>query len=816
MSIYKVTSGFGVACLAWFSSLAAAAPPPPGGDPVSYRLRPDQGRLVMESSTGERLDFTCYGVSSERQLEIWGAKQRVFLDAGVKLFQLTIWPTEGNYWAQPFWSLDGRAMGEPRQSPRGGTMLAEQAMWLLERQPDARFFVRFGIHPDPEWQKTHSDEFIPVPGKYGAEDRLSIMPSLASSAWAAGVERMLRDTVAWCEAQPWRDRIVGYSIFPYCEGTTEAGIFGDMFDTSPVMQEAFRSFVREKYADDAALRVAWNDDTMTLATIRVPTKAEWLEKRRALGLLHFPDPARVRRERDYFELQERLFHRFWTRIFDLMVEVTRERPVLKGYDILKQPMLGWLHDPAFLGRWEPGTLDTYGDPLLATGSVGVSKLLDHPGIDLLQTPGGYDARAVGYAWDAEGLTDSLVLRGKQNFMEADMRTWVSRDHVGKPVTPANADAGNLLTPAEMRAGFSRTLSWALSRNQAYYYMSIWSGNWWFDEPVIGEHIALLHRQIQAAMREPWRDTEHAICLVLDDRAGKDEDFSAGLQHITVRRQLEDGLALAGLPYRIHLLDDLAHPAMPSYRCYLFPNLYRVTPETVALLRRTVLRNGNVAIFGPGTGITDGKELSAKGASELLGLPMELRQISPARRVLLQDRGHPISRRLPTMVFGCDHGFGPLLVPSQWPFPEGGDVTPLGATFYHYFLDRGGLLVREAGRGARTERMEKRGPDDYAVVFSPAVPLPPELLRECARHAGAHVWSEENAVVYACDNFVSLHSVRNGPHTIHLPRPARVRNWETPDGPAGPPVDTIDLDLAFPATVGFWLDSLTQGIDASGK
>jgi hypothetical protein len=797
--------------VAWLACQAApsAAADPTVAKPVSYRLVSKDGRLVMESSRGERLAFTCYGVSSEQQFETWAAKQHVFLDAGVRLFQLTVWPTRGNYWSQPFWSLDGQPVTEPRQ----GVTLGEQAAWLLERQPEARFFIRFGLHPDPEWRRAHPAEFAPLLGKAGTDDPLSIMPSLASQAWATGVERLLRDTVGWCEAQPWRDRIVGYSIFPYCEGLTEVGVFGDMFDTSPVMQEAFRDFVRERHADDAALRAAWNDDAVSLATVTVPTKAEWLAKRQAKKIPHFPDPAQVRRERDYFDLQERLFHRFWTRVFDLMVDLTRDRPVIKGYDILKQPMLGWLHDPSFLGRWEPGTFDSYGCGFLATGSIGVATLLDHPGIDLVQTPGAYDSRAMGYAWDAEGVTDSLVLRGKQNYLEADMRTWVSRDHLGKPVPLPNADAGTLLTPAEMRAGFSRTLAWALSRNQSYYYMSVWSGNWWYDDPVIGAEVALDHRRTEASMAKPWRDTEHAICMVLDDRASQEEDFSAGLQHMTVRRQIEDGLALAGLPYRVHLLDDLAHPAMPAYRCYLFPNLYKVTPETVALLRRTVLRDGNVVIFGPATGITDGRELSAKGATDLLGLPMELRQVSPARRVLLQDRGHPISRRLATTVFGCDHGFGPLLVPAQWPFPEGGPVTPLGATFYHYFLDRGGLLVREAGRGGRTERGEPRGPDDYAVVFSPAVPLPPDLLRECARHGGAHVWSEQNAVVYASDRFVSLHSVRRGPHTIHLPRPARVRPWDTPDAPAGPPTQSISLDLESPATVGFWLDPVKTSREA---
>lgn len=81
--------------------------------------------------------------------------------------------------------------------------------------------------------------------------------------------------------------------------------------------------------------------------------------------------------------------------------------------------------------------------------------------------------------------------------------------------------------------------------------------------------------------------------------------------------------------------------------------------------------------------------------------------------------------------------------------------------------------------------------DFTVVFSAAVPLPPELLRECARFAGCNVWSEENAVVYASDTFVALHSVRSGSHTIQLPRHARVRDFYT-----GKSVAVKDRKLTF--------------------
>ncbi len=789
----------GVAALLLASATAGAAA---GG--IAYRLENVHGRLSIVSSRGETIPWTQFGVSSERVLEVWQAKQHTFVDAGVQVYQLSIWPAPQHYFFQPFWSRDGRPVIEPHPP----MTLGDQATWLLEQNPEARFFIRFGMHPDVAWRSWHKEHYAPMRNALSPfyNDSRSAMPSIASELWLTGAERMARDIVAWCERQPWRDHIIGYSLFPLGEGTTEVGYHGDLFDLTPVMQEAFQAYVRQHYPDDKTLQDAWRDETVTRDTVTVPTKDEWLAKRDHLKLMHWPDPLEVQRERDYFKLQKTLFHRFWNRIFDAMADATRDRPVILGYDIFKQPMIGWMHDADFDGAWRDDTLGRYGNALLASGSLGLGPLLDHPGMHALQTPGMYYNRAMGYAWETEGLSDSLVLRGKLNYMEADMRTWVLRDRHGTPLpagTPI-ADAGVFMTPPEMRAGFDRTLAWALSRNQMFYYMNVWSANWWYDDAVVAEKIASQHEVITRMQAAPWVETTDAICLVIDDESPLYEDFSAGYQHLAVQRQIEENLALCGVPYRIHLLSDLARDNFPPYKVYLFPNLFRITPEIEAVLQAKVLRDGRVAIFGPATGIVGEEGLSADAASRLLGVPMEIYPKRTPRRVMFQDYGHPISRRLPQQLFGSTWSYGPLLLPVAQRLDPATGAVPLGNTFFHYFFDRPGLFVRDFGRGgAGGETAGGRGADDYAVVFSAAVPLPPALLRECARYAGANIWSEENAVIYAADNFVALHTVRRGPHTIQLPRLARV--WDlNANRQMEAATDRIIVDSEPPATFLFQL------------
>ena len=789
--------------------ISAACWPADAAPAISYRLANHSGRQVIESSAGEVIPWTCYSLGPDLSVENWSQKQTGFIAQGVHLFQLPLQAEKGQYWDNIFFSPDGQSLAEPLVPINW----PKQVAWLLEHDPQAHFIMRFGLNTGLAWRQEHRDQLQPLPKGMGAfRDGYSVLPSLASDLYRERTGRLIRDAVAWCERQPWRDRVVGYTFFPYCEGATEVGVFGQTFDTSPVMQQAFRDFARQKYGTDEALQKAWGDPAVRLETVAVPTKQEWLEKRGRLRLLHWPDPDQVQRERDYFLLQKQLFHRYWGEILDTMNTATAARPVIKGYDTFKQHMQGWLHNPNFDSDWQPGVLDEYGSILLASGSIGVGPLLDRAGLDLLQTPGMYYNRAMGYAWEAEGLSDSLILRGKLNMMESDMRTWVNRDVRGKPFPPDKLinDAGTFLTPPEMAAGFDRTLAWALSRNQMYYFASVCGANWWFEDPAIFKKIGEERALIERSLNWPWQNTTDAICLVVDDESALDEDSSSGFQYLAVYRQIEEGLALCGVPYRIHLLSDLAKENFPDYKCYLFPNLFKVEADIEALLRKKIFRNGHVAIFGPATGITDGRKLSAAAATRLFGIPMELVPKSSARRVILQDHGHPLSQRLETVTYGDSYAYGPLLVPTTQRLPEKeSNARPLGAAFYYYFFDRPGIFVNDFGRGAvHSDNDATRGAGDYSIVFSPAVPLPPELLRECARYAGCNVWSEKNAVIEASGNFVALHTVKTGDYVIQLPRPSEV--WDLNlNRRLSLSTDRITGSTQAPATLLFFLGTTNQ-------
>jgi len=70
----------------------------------------------------------------------------------------------------------------------------------------------------------------------------------------------------------------------------------------------------------------------------------------------------------------------------------------------------------------------------------------------------------------------------------------------------------------MKAGFDRTLAWALSRNQMFYYAAIVPWCEWYDDPLIYGKIKKQCKIINTSLNIPWKETTDAICFVVDDES----------------------------------------------------------------------------------------------------------------------------------------------------------------------------------------------------------------------------------------------------------------------------------------------------------
>ncbi len=699
----------------------------------------------------------------------WEERVKAFAASGTRCFGINVPHGGADFFDAAFWTDDGVY---PETDAAFPLPLGRQAEIVLRHCPEATLFVVCMSSVPLAWSQKH-------PGHMQTDEqgRRYREATLASPLYLEGVDRFLRTVVRYCEAQPWAPRVFGYYVYPYGEGAMPLNHAGRMFDCSPANDAAFQAWVRGRYADEAALREAWGEASATFDAVRVPRDSAWLAKRaagpatlggkpvnangtldsnsgeRASGLFHFIEVANAGHEHDYCRFMRENFLR-WVRTMHRAVKAAAaERGVERvvGFDITKQPLMGWQIQSAFDGI---GDGQSFPNNYFLSGSFDVGELLDE--VDVIVTPADYHARTLGFAYEAEGVSDSMVLRGKPMVIEND-----ARNYVGAGIR----DQGAFRDDTEVYAGLLRNAALVMSRGLHDYWCNV--GSSYFSAP--GIHDQTLSKLAPALDRMnawPHRETRDAIALVIDDASPLAEDFTSGYQSLAVIWQRIRGLAHCGIPYRILLLSDLKRADLPDYKVWLFPNLFKVDEGVLDLLRGKVLCNGNLAIFGPATGITDGRVLTAEPASRLLGVPMELHPRTCVRHVVVQDiPGHPISQELPAChVFGDSLPYGPTLTPCDRAVEACPTATPLGHANLCWFLHRTGFFINEL--------------PDCRIVWSCAMPLPSEVLRACARYAGCHVWCEEDDVVYASDTLVALHSVKSGPRTLRLPRACRVTDAVT--------------------------------------
>ncbi|MHB9134458.1 MAG: hypothetical protein ACYDBB_25580 [Armatimonadota bacterium] len=679
---------------------------------------------------------------------LWLERNRYFRDSGVHNYsvQPVHW-VNGNFSDSRFWTGDGvYPIPDPNDEP---FCLDKQAQALIDMDPDARFFMRFGDLVPKTWYDANPEH---TQQNYSGEPRMffSSQISLASEKGLQDLCRYFRHLVTYCENQPWADRIFAYTYLPHGEGIPNLNVSGMVFDVCGAMQQAFRKYVREQYADETALQAAWGDPEITFDTVRVPIDPEWREA--LTGVEHWIEGDQLRRFRDYFHLQRELFLHWYRTIIREVRTALTDREMIFGIDMCKQHQLGWQHN-LFFGGYGPSA--DYLEMFNAGGSIDVGELLDEPGLDMLLTPGDYTARNVGYGWEPEGIADSLMIRGKAIFIENDSRTFCTTGN-------EQGCMGAFRTIEEVRAGFLRNTAWLLTRGG----FDEWGlgGGGYFDHPLVQEHgIQPCTRLLDAAPNWPHRETEHAVAMIIDDTSPWYEDGTSGYQNLACFWQRVIGLAHCGIPYRIYLFSDLLKENMPDYRCYLFLNLFKMDEERMDLLRRKVFRDGRMAIFGPASGITDGDKLGAEWATRLLGVEMELVRKHAPRRVIVQGP-HPIAQALPaSTIYGDSQPYGPILIPAENAVETAG-AESLGWATTFWGINRPGLLVKDHGT--------------HKIAWSVAVPLPANLLRELARYGGCNVWCEEDDVILASDSIAAVHSVKAGSRTLHFPTPRTVWNLLT--------------------------------------
>ncbi len=140
--------------------------------------------------------------------------------------------------------------------------------------------------------------------------------------------------------------------------------------------------------------------------------------------------------------------------------------------------------------------------------------------------------------------------------------------------------------------------------------------------------------------------------------------------------------------------------------------------------------------------------------DLTGIQLALDKDQWGLNVSISNFEHPITADLSEHTsFGTDHVIGPII------YCDDPEATVLGKLIYNNGRSRPGFCIKDFG--------------DWTSIYAGAPVIPAALLRNMAKFAGVHIYSEDPHVLYANKNFVAIHTIRSGRKTIHLPQRANV-------------------------------------------
>ncbi len=649
-----------------------------------------------------------------------------------------------------------------------------QARAIGEGDPAALLFPRISLDAPQWWLERHPDEMNTYADAgtdtgalarfrrvYGV-DSPSLAPtdgqSLASTRWRADTNRALAALIRHLRAGVCSERLIGCHLAAGGGGEWfTRGLFENRFaDYSGPMRKAFRQWLRVRYhGDDEALRAAWQDPALDFDHAAIPLP----ERRSATDCFAFRDPRRSRDVIDYGACFSQVFAEGIAH-FARTVKQTTQREWLCGV------FYGYL----FYGGMFPYTLQN-------SGHRALEKVLHCADVDLLAAPYSYNDRGLGGDSVPMSLVESVHLHGKLWFNEDDNRTFL-----------AGAAAGHFGRTEDLQgtlAVLQRSVAHTLTKAAGLWWFDMTGG--WYDRPEIARCMARAREIAELGdrlRRPPTPGPVQALAVVMDDQTPLCLSLGDALVRPFLTKQASCELGRIGAPYHTYLVDDLEDPRMPEYRCYLFLNTFCLTARQRRTIASRVSRDGKVAvwIYAPGFVQEDG--LSVAAASELTGMQLGMAEVESDLHVHLVDFEHPVTRGLPRATrFGTDIRVGPVF------YADDSSATTLGLLTYHYTVTRPGLCFKSFG--------------DWTSVYIAAPMVPAGLLRNLARLAGVHVYSDSDDVLYADDRFLALHTRYAGPRRLCLPRVCDVHDLFAGDLGQGDPVASgvreFTVDLAAGVT-----------------
>lgn len=635
------------------------------------------------------------------------------------------------------------------------TLTDEQIEEFLSHKRDALLIVRF-------WMgytgfRTHGPDFLDwwaeenpreVAQFYSPDEKRHRFPSYASSKWRKEAAEALGRVIAHLE-EKYHDR-----IFAYVPG---AGSCGEWFQTSAFdlesnqnpadysepMKSGFQKFVEERYRDLDELNKVWGSRFASFAEIQLPTP----DQRRLATFGSLRDPAQERQVIDFYDYYNGL-------VADMLVDWAKVAKDACDRQKIIMAFFGYL--------WTTNERHS----LARSGHTHLSKVLSSPDVDAIVAPYIYDFRHVGGVVSSQTLTTTVSRAGKLLINEMDPPTSLKTTWSYRAYSPK--------THEESIGIMRRDTTYNLTRGIGGWYMDLYDGA--YSHPRLIEGL----QHAREIGEEHWLQAGESVAEVAVLVAEKSshyfregDPFLGALWTTFKVWQLER----MGLPFDELLVSELDDPAVRDYKLYIIPDAVALSDYERRLVKQKCCQRGQTVVWCYGAGVLTDRAFSLEAMGDLVGMEIGA-DFEPGELVVRIDTDdHPLLQGLPEVpiTYGTNGSYPPNeKIKEQaclgiYPDSEQGfRVSP------RFWVNDAGADCLGTLEGVERPGLAIKRSKDWTSIFSSAPLLPKEILRDAARDAGCHVYTDFPGQLMACRGYVGFYAHATGQCTIHLPGSYRVR------------------------------------------
>ncbi len=666
--------------------------------------------------------------------------------------------------------------------PDSYALMKEQIERILRYRSDALFILRITVNPSQKWLDEHPQECV----AFNYEGNIDVYPeqvravhgltghrihSPASEQWIIDLKPYLEHFIDRVDSENFSNQVIGY--FPCAlhgeewfiprEGIEDLG-----WDWSKPFRSFFGNWLKRKYQTNERLQKAWrNTQTSFDNPWIVPVSQRKLrDKLESAKIIQagsrevitadfggFLDPSKSQAEID-------LYHAFMDSIISAIRAVTL---IIKNKTDNKK-LVGTFYSGFGTQHYTLG------------GTVAPLSLLQQASeLDIIAAPFNYVDRCAGGGASFHRFPiKSVHLHNKLWFSEVEAPTWLTRKELAKYYHGDKYNDKEAVLNVFKR-DFASVLSagvygWWFN-NEPKTYVPGWkfttNAEWCKDKEIYA-----LFRKQQEISRKYYtgsRDSGAEVAFVYDEKSNWLCDGESVIDLLWFAETFE--YPRVGMPIDRIFHADLTRSDIPAYKMLVFLNCFSLTDTERKVIRDYLTKTGAMAVWSWGNGLINldnPTPLHIKHMEELTGFSFTAEERPRPLDFTVDRNAHKITAnihsqlrfgkfRRPVMsgglLIGGRHRLGravPLDAslgnPVFWVNNDNDkDVTILGRFLFN---DKPAFAIKKC--------------KGYYSVYYGAKVINSPILRELAKFAGVHIWTESDDIFYVSKRFFSIHATEECP------------------------------------------------------